>query len=145
MVLVRASTAAMQPRVQGRTFTSPQCHAQTHMATARRPSAGSTASCHEPRIPSICKRRRSICPGASSTVCQRSRLGYQAMRFTLDTPCADLCFRLRIHLLSLTSRPRRSSPQISGFSKRWIRDVQARPAEILWSVEAPHWTSFQEA
>ncbi len=94
-------------------------HAQAHTGRAQRPSAGSATSCHEPRIPSIRERRRSICPGASITVCQRAAQGHQSIRFALDTPCADLCFRLRIHLLSLTPLAK-----AIGLSVQWLQQAQ---------------------
>lgn len=83
----------------------PLRHAQAHTGRAQRPFAGSAASCHEPHIPFIRYRRWSVCPSASITVLQRAAQGHEAARFALDTPCADLSFRLRIHLLSLTVAP----------------------------------------
>ena len=51
---------------------APLRHPQAHTGRAQRPSAGSAASCHEPHIPSISKRRRSVRPSASITVFQRA-------------------------------------------------------------------------
>ena len=80
---------------------APLRHAQVHIGRAQRPSTGSAASCHEPpplhtgKAPEQLPRRL------------YHRLSEISLRapgdtFPLDTPCADLCFRLRIHLLSLT-------------------------------------------
>ena len=71
--------------------------------------------------------------------CQREALGCQRVRFALDIPCADLCFRLRIHLLSLTRLAKaislsvqwRQQAQVACRLSRPIRDLMAGPSASL--------------
>lgn len=116
---------------------APLRHAHAHTGRAQWSSA---ASCHEPHIPFIRERRRSVCPSASITVLQRAAQGHEVVRFTLGTPCAALCFRLRIHLLSLTlllakaiglSVQWRQQAQVARRLSGPIRDLMASPSASL--------------